>query len=131
MRLCFPRNLTADVRILVEPLVIGIRPVRLLADDCGRAEDNPCTDGIDLGDHILQATLELFGRRSLPKAFTAPLRQAPVPDVIDADIDHNDRGFLLKDIAVQALLTVRNFMAADACTNDFNSQFWICLGNGL
>ena len=123
-------DLAADVRILVEPLVIGIGAVVFFTNDRGCAEDDPGANAVDFFNHVPEATLKSFGCGAFFASGNHP-RVGPVPDVVNADVDEDDGGLFLQHVLVETLLAIRNFMATDASTDELDVEIGVGLGDGL
>lgn len=55
----------------------------------------------------------------------------PVLDVVDADEDKDDGGFLLEDIGIETPLAIGNPMPALSGTDDLDVEIRVGSGNGL
>ena len=126
----FLGDLAADVRILVEPLVIGIGAIVFFTNDRGCAKDDPGANSVDFFNHVPEATLKSFGGGAFFASGNHP-RVGPVPDVVDADVDEDDGGLFLQHVLVETLLAISNFMATDASTDKLDVEIGVGLGDGL
>ena len=126
----FLGDLAADVRILVEPLVIGIGAIVFFTNDRGCAKDDPGANAVDFFNHVPEATLKSFGGGAFFASGNHP-RVGPVPDVVNANVDEDDGGLFLQHVLVETLLAISNFMATDASTDELDVEVRVGLGNGL
>ena len=123
-------DFAADVRILVEPLVIGIGAIVFFTNDRGSAKDDPGANTVDFFNHVPEATLKSFGGGAFFASGNHP-RVGPVPDVVNANVDEDDGGLFLQHVFVETLLAISNFMATDASTDQLDIEVRVGLGNGL
>ena len=123
-------DFAADVRILVEPLVIGIGAIVFFTNDRGSAKDDPGANTVDFFNHVPEATLKSFGGGAFFASGNHP-RVGPVPDVVNANVDEDDGGLFLQHVFVETLLAISNFMATDASTDQLDIEVRVGLGNDL